>query len=387
VHGRRQHVGEFGADDQQAFGVGLGGRDLEQGNQLAGGGQPVLDEAVVGQLGQLLNPDAGVPQHFHHGPAPEPAVFFEGQVPALAGGWVFSPDPAGRLGLHHCPAQRLRAGGERRSGSGAGGGLEPLSGGGALDVGPGGQGGQDRQPFAGPLIHPGLAPGPVFLVGGLAGTDRAAHGMRAPAGRVIIGPFGDVEVERPDRGQHAAAIQPGGHRLDCLAIGAGPGLGPGHHALFPRGGDVARELQRRDAGMVGLQVGPEQFAEEVGEMLQRGEVHRRLALAQVVDQHVADRLAGDAVTVDQLLACRLPAAGEDSHRRRRVRAERAPGMQQLVEEGAAGVPVFPGARLGGDLQQLHAVPDGDPGDGTALSRDDDRDLAERGQAAIRSGGS
>ena len=43
---------------------------------------------------------------------------------------------------------------------------------------------------------------------------------------------------------------------------------------------------RVDARMVGFQVCPEQFAEQVGEALQRGEVHRRLAFAQVVDQHV-----------------------------------------------------------------------------------------------------
>jgi hypothetical protein len=159
--------------------------------------------------------------------------------------------------------------------------------------------------------------------------------MRAPAGWVIIGPFGDVEVERPDCGQHAAAIQPGSHCLDAVAVGGGYGLGPGHHPLFPRGGDVAWELQGGDAGMVGLQIGPEQLAEQVGEILQRGEIRRRLALAQVIDQHIADRLALDVVAVDQLLARRLPAAGEHPHRRRRAGAECAPGMQQLVEERAA----------------------------------------------------
>jgi hypothetical protein len=141
------------------------------------------------------------------------------------------------------------------------------------------------------------------------------------------GPFGDVEVERPDLGQHAAAIQPGRHRADGPAIGGGRGRRPGHHALLPRGGDVSGELQRRDTGMVGFQVGPEQLAEQVSEMLKRGEIHRRLTLAQVIDQHVADRLAGDAVTVDQLLARRLPAAGEHPHGRRRAGTECSPGMQ------------------------------------------------------------
>jgi hypothetical protein len=58
VHDCRQHVGEFGADDQQPFGVGLGRGDLQQRDELAGVRQPVLDQAVVGQLGQFLDPDA-----------------------------------------------------------------------------------------------------------------------------------------------------------------------------------------------------------------------------------------------------------------------------------------------------------------------------------------
>ena len=74
---------------------------------------------------------------------------------------------------------------------------------------------------------------------------------------------------------------------------------------------------------MGLQVGPEQFAEVIGEVLQRGEVHRQLAFAQVIDQDVAHRVAGDPVTVDQLFAGRLPASGEHLDRRRRVVADNA----------------------------------------------------------------
>jgi len=48
-----EHVGEFGADDQQPPGVGLGRGDLQQRDQLAGGGQPVLDQAVVAELDQF----------------------------------------------------------------------------------------------------------------------------------------------------------------------------------------------------------------------------------------------------------------------------------------------------------------------------------------------
>ena len=45
-----EDVGEFGADQQEPFGVGLGRGDLQQRDELAGGGQPVLDQAVVGEL-------------------------------------------------------------------------------------------------------------------------------------------------------------------------------------------------------------------------------------------------------------------------------------------------------------------------------------------------
>ena len=54
-----EHVGEFGADHQQPFGVGLGRGDLQQRDELAGGGQPVLDQAVVAELQEFLDPDPG----------------------------------------------------------------------------------------------------------------------------------------------------------------------------------------------------------------------------------------------------------------------------------------------------------------------------------------
>ena len=91
---RAEHVGQFGADDQQPFGVGLGRGDLQQRDELAGGGQRVLDEAVVGQLGEFLDPDAGVAQDLHRGPGPERPVLFEGQVAALAAAGVLCPGPA-----------------------------------------------------------------------------------------------------------------------------------------------------------------------------------------------------------------------------------------------------------------------------------------------------
>ncbi len=126
------------------------------GDVIRPGREPVVDQAVVGQLCQFLDPHPGVPEHLDHRPAPEPAVFFEGQVAPLAGGGVFGPDPPGRLGLHHRPAQRLPAGGEQRACRGIPGCLQPFGGGGAPGTGPGDQGGKHRQPFPGPLVHPGL---------------------------------------------------------------------------------------------------------------------------------------------------------------------------------------------------------------------------------------
>ena len=93
---RGQDVGEFWADHQQPFGVGLRRRDLQQRNEFAGAGQGVLDQAVVGQLGEFLDADAGVAQRFHCGPGPERAVLLTGQVAAFAAaGGVLGPDPGG----------------------------------------------------------------------------------------------------------------------------------------------------------------------------------------------------------------------------------------------------------------------------------------------------
>ena len=46
----REHIGEFGRDDQQPFGVGLGRDDLQERNEFPGARQPVLDEAVMRQF-------------------------------------------------------------------------------------------------------------------------------------------------------------------------------------------------------------------------------------------------------------------------------------------------------------------------------------------------
>ena len=75
---RGQDIGELGADDEEPFGVGLGRGDGQQGDELAGGGEAVLDQAVVGELGEFLDPDAGVPEDLDDGPGPERVVFLAG---------------------------------------------------------------------------------------------------------------------------------------------------------------------------------------------------------------------------------------------------------------------------------------------------------------------
>jgi hypothetical protein len=52
-------------------------------------------------VGQFLDADPGVPQDLHGGPGPEPAVFFEGEVAALPGAGLVSPDSRACLAGHH----------------------------------------------------------------------------------------------------------------------------------------------------------------------------------------------------------------------------------------------------------------------------------------------
>jgi hypothetical protein len=51
-----QDVGELRVDDKEPFLVGLGRRDGQERDELASGGEPVLDEAVVGQLVEFFEP-------------------------------------------------------------------------------------------------------------------------------------------------------------------------------------------------------------------------------------------------------------------------------------------------------------------------------------------
>jgi len=194
-------------------------------------------------------------------------------------------------------------------------------------------------------------------------TDRGAEGEGSPSCWVILGPLGDIEVEGAHRAQDVSAVE-ARRRLTSPRLG--------HDPLLPRGGGLAGKFQRVDARVVRLEIGPEQLAEQVGEALQRGEVGGRLALGEVVDEHVTHRSARDAVAIDELRGAGPTATREDPERRGRVVAEHAVRPQQLVEQGAPGATLVVAARLAGELEELDAVSDGDVADQAAFRSEDAR---------------
>ena len=237
--------------------VGLGRGDLQQRDQLAGGGQPVLDEAVVGQFGQFLDPDAGHAQDLHGGPGPERAVFLAGQVAALAGAGVLGPD-AGRWSSGRAPARRsvCPAAVNCSPGAAAWRGLQRVRRRPA-------RGCRRRRPGrAGRAAVRGSA-GPSGTCGGgvpscgtdLAGADRAGHRPRSPPGRVVQRPLGDVEVERPDRGQAVGGARPrAGDLGDAARRAAAPDWswsGPAASTRRRPRGSGCSELDARDGGVPG----------------------------------------------------------------------------------------------------------------------------------------
>ena len=149
----RQHVGQFRADDQEPFGVGLRRDDLQQRDELAGAGQPVLDQAVVADLQELLDADAGQAQYFHGGPGPERQVLLHGQIASFPGDRIIRPDlPAGRA-RGHGPGQGLPRGREGLARVRLAGGLQQFLGVLAPLVDGPDQDGQDGKPFPGAGVH------------------------------------------------------------------------------------------------------------------------------------------------------------------------------------------------------------------------------------------
>ena len=144
-------------------------------------------------------------QHLHCRPGPERAVFLAGQVAAVAGGGVLGPDPGGRAAWSTERRRVWPAAVNCSPGAGAGGGREQRGGVGRGPVDGGDQGGEDRQPLAGPLVHAGLAAGGSLPAGDIARPGSGRAPPTAPSGPGLQRPLGDVEVEGPHRGQ---AVRP-----------------------------------------------------------------------------------------------------------------------------------------------------------------------------------
>jgi hypothetical protein len=256
--GRRQDIGQLGADQEQSLRIGLARGDLQQRDELAGRGQPVLGDAMVSEFQELLAADPGQPQDLDRGEAPERFFFLIRQVAALAGSGVLGPHvPPVGLGRDGPAERRVSAlddlaGRCRHGGLQVAGGRVPAVGRGACEDG------QDGQPLAGPLVHPGLAPpaflGPVDL--GVA--DRARDCPLRPASGLLHGPLGDVEIERPDAYQLVLGVDPRAGDDGFAPVGAGDAAFDGQQAFLPGAGDLRRQLQRADARGQGLDPGPEQ---------------------------------------------------------------------------------------------------------------------------------
>ncbi|WP_322982946.1 hypothetical protein [Streptomyces sp. S584] len=170
---RAQDVGELRADQQQPLGIRLGRDDLQQGDEFTGGGQPVLDQAVVAEFQQFLDADTGGPQDLDHGPGPEGPLLFESQIAALSGGRVLGPDPAGRSVRNHSAFELLTGSGEHLAGGGMPGGFQSRGSVLAALADRADTHRQYRQVLAGASVHPRLAPPLYFAVLQLVSPHRA----------------------------------------------------------------------------------------------------------------------------------------------------------------------------------------------------------------------
>ena len=221
--------------------VCLGRDDLQQGDDLAGGRQPVLDQAVVADLQDFLDPAAREPEDFHGGPCPERVVVFEFQVAAPAGCRVVGPGLEG--GLRDGPGQRLACGCECLAGLCPAGG--PQNRGGVLAplVDSADQDRQDGQSLTGPRVHAGLAVTREFALADLLLPDRAGRGPPCPPGGVLDRPLGQVQVEGPDRGEALAVADPLGGDDGPVPVRRADDLGLGPLPLFPLVGDLAGQAR------------------------------------------------------------------------------------------------------------------------------------------------
>ena len=143
------------------------------------------------------------------------------------------------------------------------------------------------------------------------------------------------------------------------------------------------QVQGVDARRDGLDAGPEQPGQGARDRVDTGKVQRRLPLAQVVDDQIADRLAPQRISVDEFFDGQ-PSGGE---------SERADGVWGVVGKDAQRTQpqveidlLLPPADMHSPLgvDQFHAVADGDIRDPAALAGQQRRDPG-RGHTRVRGG--
>lgn len=215
---------------------------------------------MVAELQHLLDTDAGQPEHFDDRPGPEGVVLHAVEEPLPACDRISGPDVV-RCGVGPmCANQRLADCGELLAGlSLAAGGQERL-GFFAMLVGGAHQGWQDRQPLAGPSVHPGFS-----ASGGLAPVEVvlahwAGRDPRSPAGGVLQRPLRQVQIGGADRCQGVVVVEAFDGHLGPLPVVGRDLLGSGLQALFPCRRRSLVQAQRGDAGVVLLQVRRELLA-------------------------------------------------------------------------------------------------------------------------------
>ncbi len=375
-----EHFGQLGADHQEPLPVGLGRGDVQQWDDLAGGGQGVGDHAAMGELEHLLDPGAGVPQHLDDCPRPEGVLLLKGEVASRTAFWSSGIDDAGAtfataagVGGVGKPAQpfpgRLedlaRCCGDRRR--------QQLLTRSPAALGGGHQGGQDRGQLTDALVHTrGGSALLLVLTHEVPPADRVRCCPRGPAARILQGPVGHVGVEGPHRHQDGVGV---------LAEAAEPvvAIADVAKALLPASCHLVGKVQRVDAGLVQLQVPPEQQHQFAGQLADRGVVHPGLALVQVVDQEVPHRDARDLVAVDELLDAELAPSG------RRVDGGRGIGRHDAgLEQQSIPMRVLAGAVADLGPVGLDAVAQRDVGEQAAVVGQHPGQL-EVGEVAVQLG--
>ena len=239
------------------------------------------------------------------------------------------PDPGDRGAGR--PRRASAGRGERRAGRRCVGGLQAVRA--VVDQGVHvTQSGQDGQPFPGALVRARLAGSDSFCRA--RSSARIGHGRRprSPIGTGLPSPTGRCRGRTRGPRPGCAARRRGapGPRWSARRARRPGGSWSGRVASTPRRPRAADAASRcRGGGVPGrARTARPGWRPDRARLVWSSIGCRSL---QVGDEHVADRAAVDAVTVDQLRRAELAGGVERPHRRGCVRGEHAHRVEQLVE--------------------------------------------------------